>query len=179
VKLRVVWVNSWFDPPKETEAAQSLINQGADVLLQNTDSTAVLQTAEKNGKYAFGWDSDMSSFGPKAHLASAVVNWGPYYIKAIEEVMNGTWKVERTVWGVKEGMNDLVKIADVVPEAARKKVEEVKAGLKSGEFEVFTGPIVDNTGKEVLAAGVKADQAWKDKVNFFVRGVEGKVPAAQ
>jgi simple sugar transport system substrate-binding protein len=76
-------------------------------------------------------------------------------------------------------MNDLVKIADVVPEAARKKVEEVKAGLKSGEFEVFTGPIVDNTGKEVLAAGVKADQAWKDKVNFFVRGVEGKVPAAQ
>ena len=179
IKLKVVWVNSWFDPPKETEAAQSLINQGADVLLQNTDSTAVLQTAEKNGKYAFGWDSDMSSFGPKAHLASAVVNWGPYYIQAVQEVLDGTWHTKRTVWGVKEDLNDLIKIADVVPEAAKKKVEEVKAGLKSGEFEVFTGPIVDNTGKEVLAKGVKADQDWKDKVNFFVKGVEGKVPSAQ
>lgn len=179
IKLKVVWVNSWFDPPKETEAAQSLINQGADVLLQNTDSTAVLQTAEKNGKYAFGWDSDMSSFGPKAHLASAVVNWGPYYIQAVQEVLDGTWQTKRTVWGVKEDLNDLIKIADVVPEAAKKKVEEVKAGLKSGEFEVFTGPIVDNTGKEVLAKGVKADQDWKDKVNFFVKGVEGKVPSAQ
>ncbi|TSE26104.1 Purine-binding protein [Tepidimonas sediminis] len=179
IKLKVVWVNTWFDPPKETEAAQSLINQGADVLLQNTDSTAVLQTAEKNGKYAFGWDSDMSSFGPKAHLASAVVNWGPYYIQAVQEVLDGTWQSKRTVLGVKEGVNDLIKIADVVPEEARKKVEEVKAGLKSGEFEVFTGPIVDNTGKEVLAQGVKADQEWKDKVNFFVKGVEGKVPAGK
>ncbi|TSE31860.1 BMP family ABC transporter substrate-binding protein [Tepidimonas charontis] len=179
IKVKVVWVNSWFDPPKETEAAQSLINQGADVLLQNTDSTAVLQTAEKNGKYAFGWDSDMSSFGPKAHLASAVVNWGPYYIQAVQEVLDGTWQTKRTVWGVKEGLNDLIKIADIVPEAAKKQVEEVKAGLKSGDFEVFTGPIVDNTGKEVLAAGVKADQDWKDKVNFFVKGIDGKVPAGQ
>jgi basic membrane protein A len=180
IKLKVVWVNSWFDPPKETEAAQSLINQGADVLLQNTDSTAVLQTAEKNGKYAFGWDSDMSSFGPKAHLASAVVNWGPYYIQAVQEVLDGTWQGnKRTIWGVKEGLNDLIKIADVVPEEAKKKVEEVKAGLKSGEFEVFTGPIVDNTGKEVLAKDVKADQAWKDQVNFFVKGVEGKVPSGK
>lgn len=179
IKLKVVWVNTWFDPPKETEAAQSLINQGADVLLQNTDSTAVLQTAEKNGKYAFGWDSDMSSFGPKAHLASAIVNWGPYYIQAVQEVLDGTWQTKRTVLGVKEGVNDLIKIADVVPEEAKKKVEEVKAGLKSGEFEVFTGPIVDNTGKEVLAKGVKADQDWKDKVNFFVKGVEGKVPAGK
>jgi simple sugar transport system substrate-binding protein len=171
-----VWVNTWFDPPKDADAAQSLINQGADVLLQNTDSTAVLQTAEKNGKYAFGWDSDMSAFAPNAHLASAVVNWGPYYIKAIDEVINGTWKVERTVWGVKEGLNDLIKIADVVPEDAKKRVEEIKAGLKDGSFEPFTGPIVDNTGKERLAKDQKADQAWKDSVDFFVKGIEGKVP---
>ncbi|MCI1193434.1 BMP family ABC transporter substrate-binding protein [Calidifontimicrobium sp. SYSU G02091] len=176
VKMKVVWVNTWFDPPKEADAAQSLINQGADVLLQNTDSTAVLQTAEKNGKFAFGWDSDMSAFAPNAHLASAVVNWGPYYIKAIEELMNGTWKVERTVWGVKEGLNDLIKIADIVPEAAKKRVEEIKAGLKDGSFEPFTGPIVDNTGKERLAKDQKADQAWKDSVDFFVKGIEGKVP---
>ena len=79
VKTKVVWVNKWFDPPKEGEGAQTLINQGADVLMQNTDSTAVLQTAEKAGKLAFGWDSDMSQFGPKAHLGSAVINWAPYY----------------------------------------------------------------------------------------------------
>jgi basic membrane protein A and related proteins len=179
VKLKVVWVNTWFDPAKEGEAAQSLINQGADVLLQNTDSTAVLQTAEKNGKFAFGWDSDMSSYAPKAHLASAVANWGPYYIKAIEDLKAGTWKTERTVWGVKEGMNDLIKIADVVPEDAKKRVEEIKAGLKDGSFEPFTGPISDNTGKERLAKDVKADQAWKDKIDFFVKGVEGKVPTGK
>jgi len=179
VKVKVVWVNTWFDPPKESDAAQSLINQGADVLLQNTDSTAVLQTAEKNGKYAFGWDSDMSAFGPKAHLASAIADWGPYYIKAIEDVKNGTWQTTRTVWGVKEGLNDLIKINDVVPAEAKAKVEEVKAGLKAGTFEPFTGPIVDNTGKEVLAAGVQADQAWKDGINFFVKGVEGRVPSGK
>jgi simple sugar transport system substrate-binding protein len=179
IRTKVVWVNTWYDPGKESEAAQSLINQKADVLLQNTDSTAVLQTAEKNGKYAFGWDSDMSSFGPKAHLGSAIVNWAPYYIKAIEEVKAGTWKTERTVWGVKEGLNDLIKIADVVPEDAKKRVDEIKAGLKDGSFNPFTGPVVDNTGKERLAKDQKADQAWLDKVDFYVKGVEGKVPAGK
>jgi simple sugar transport system substrate-binding protein len=179
IKTKVVWVNTWYDPGKESEAAQSLINQKADVLLQNTDSTAVLQTAEKNGKYAFGWDSDMSSFGPKAHLGSAIVNWAPYYIKAIEEVKAGSWKTERTVWGVKEGLNDLIKIADVVPDDAKKRVDEIKAGLKDGSFSPFTGPVVDNTGKERLAKDQKADQAWLDKVDFYVKGVEGKVPAGK
>ncbi|WP_180683967.1 BMP family ABC transporter substrate-binding protein [Tepidicella baoligensis] len=176
VKVRVVWVSSWFDPPKESEAAQALINQGADVLLQNTDSTAVLQTAERNGKFAFGWDSDMSAFAPNAHLASAIVNWTPYYVKSIEELRNGTWETKRTVWGVKEDLNDLIKIADFVPAEAKAKVEEIKAGMKAGTFEPFTGPIFDNTGREVLAAGVQADRAWKDGVNFFVRGIEGRVP---
>jgi len=179
IRTKVVWVNTWFDPPKESEAAQSLINAKADVLLQNTDSTAVLQTAEKNGKYAFGWDSDMSAFGPKAHLASAIVNWAPYYIKAIEEVKAGTWKTERTVWGVKEGLNDLVKINDVVPEDAKKRVEEIKAGLKDGSFEVFTGPITDNTGKVRLPKDQKGDQEWRDKIDFYVKGVEGKVPSGK
>ncbi|KQW65347.1 MULTISPECIES: BMP family ABC transporter substrate-binding protein [unclassified Methylibium] len=179
IKTKVVWVSTWFDPPKEGEAAQSLINGGADVLLQNTDSSAVLQTAEKNGKYAFGWDSDMSAFAPKAHLASCIVDWGGYYKKAVKDVMDGTWKSERTVWGVKEGQNDLVKVADVVPEDTKKKVDEAKAGMKAGTFEVFTGPVVTNDGKEVLAKGVAADQAWKDKIDFYVKGVEGKIPSAK
>jgi simple sugar transport system substrate-binding protein len=179
IKTKVVWISTWFDPPKESDAAQSLINGGADVLLQNTDSTAVLQTADKNGKYAFGWDSDMSSFANKAHLASCIADWSNYYKKALKEVMDGTWKTERTVWGVKEGANDLIKVADVVPDDIKKKVDEIRAGMKAGTFEVFTGPIVDNTGKERVAKGAKADQEWKDKVDFYVKGVEGKLPVGK
>ncbi|MGK2897755.1 MAG: BMP family ABC transporter substrate-binding protein [Burkholderiaceae bacterium] len=179
VKTKVVWVSTWSDPPKEGDAAQSLINGGADVLLQNTDSTAVLQTAEKNGKYAFGWDSDMSAFAPKAHLGSAIANWGGYYKQAVKSVMDGSWKTERTVWGVKEGMNDFIKAADAVPADVKARLDEIKAGMKAGSFEVFTGPIVDSTGKERLAKDVKADQDWKDKVDFYVKGVEGKIPSGK
>ena len=179
IKTKVVWVSTWFDPPKEGDAAQSLINGGADVLLQNTDSSAVLQTAEKAGKYAFGWDSDMSAVAPKAHLASAMVRWGGYYKKAVKEAMDGTWKSERIVWGVKEGQNDLVKIADVVPEETKKKVQELKDAMHAGTFEVFTGPLSNNEGKEVLAKGIKADQGWKDKVDFYLQGVEGKLPSSK
>jgi len=179
VKTRVVWVSSWFDPPKETEAAQSLINQGADVLLQNTDSTAVLQTAEKNGKYAFGWDSDMSAFAPKAHLGSCRLNWGIYYDKAIGDVLNKTWKVESTKWGVKEGLPEFVSIATFVPDSTKKKVEAAREGMKAGTVAPFQGPLYDNTGKEVLAKGVVADDKWNGAVNFYVKGVEGKVPSGK
>ena len=177
VKTKVVWVSTWFDPPKETEAAQSLINGGADVLLQNTDSTAVLQTAEKAGKYAFGWDSDMSAFAPKAHLASCVLNWGVYYEKAVKDVMDKTWATGAAKWGTKEGANDFVKIADFVSADAKAEVDKVKAGLKDGSFAVFKGPLMDNTGKEVLAKDVVADDAWLGGIKFYVKGVEGKVPA--
>jgi basic membrane protein A and related proteins len=176
VKTKVVWVSTWFDPPKESEAAQSLINQGADVLLQNTDSTAVLQTAEKNGKYAFGWDSDMSAFAAKAHLGSAIVNWGPYYTKTVNEAMDGSWKTGVTRWGMKEGQNDLVKVADGVPADVQAKVKEVKEAIKAGTFEVFTGPLIDNTGKERLAKDAKADDDFKGKIDFYVQGVEGSLP---
>ena len=179
VKTKVVWISTWVDPPKEAEAAQSLINQGADVLLQNTDSTAVLQTAEKNGKYAFGWDSDMSAFAPKAHLASNALNWGPYYVKAVGEVMDGTWKVENTKWGVKEGLTEFVKVNDAVPPAARAKVEEAKAFLVANPGAVYRGPLKDNTGKEVLAAGVVGDDKWKGEMNFYVEGVDGKLPSGK
>ncbi len=178
-RTKVVWVNSWFDPPKETEAAVSLMNQGVDVLLQNTDSTAVLQAAEKAGKYAFGWDSDMSAFAPKAHLASCVLNWGVYYEKAIKDVLDKTWKPEATKWGIKEGANDFVKIADFVPEEAKKKVAEAKEFLVANPGAVFKGPLVDSTGKEVLAKDVVGDDKWKGEINFYVKGVEGKVPSGK
>jgi simple sugar transport system substrate-binding protein len=179
VTTKVVWVNTWFDPPKESEAAQSLINAKADVLLQNTDSTAVLQTAEKNGKYAFGWDSDMSAFAPKAHLASCVLTWGGYYEKAVEDVLNGTWKTGDTKWGTKEGMNDFVKVADFVPAEVKAEVDKIKDELKAGTFAVFKGPILDNTGKERLAKDAVADDAWKGGIDFMVKGIEGKIPSGK
>ena len=179
VKTKVVWVNKWFDPPKETEAAQALLDQGADVLMQNTDSSAVLQTAEKGGKMAFGWDSDMSKFGPHAHLASAIVNWAPYYKKAIKDALDGTWKVEQTWWGVKEGAIDLVSISERVPAAAKAKVEEVKRGLTDGSFSIWKGPLKDQTGKEVLKAGETGEVKMLLGINFYVKGVEGKLPASK
>lgn len=177
VKTRVVWINSWFDPPKETEAAQSLMNQNADVLLQNTDSSAVLQAAERNGKYAFGWDSDMSGFAPKAHLGSVALNWTVYYERTFGEILEKRWKTDVTKWGVKEGMLDFVKPAEFLPEDVRKALEAAREGLKTGTVAVFKGPIVDSNGKEVLAKDVVADDAWKGAINFYVKGVEGKVPS--
>ena len=179
INTMVVWVNAWFDPPKETEGAQSLLNQGADVLFQNTDSAAVLQTAEKAGKYAFGWDSNMSHFGPKAHLASAVINWGPYYIKATKDALEGTWSTGSVWWGVKEGAIDLVSVSDVVPADVKAKVDTIKAGLKDGSFTIWKGPIVGTDGKEVLAAGATADDKFLGGINFYVKGVEGSVPSSK
>jgi basic membrane protein A and related proteins len=177
VSTRVVWVNKWFDPAKEGEAAQALLNQGVDVLMQNTDSSAVLQTAEKAGKFAFGWDSDMSKFGPNAHLASAVIHWGPYYKKATRDALAGTWRTEKAWWGVKEGAIDLVSVADRVPAGTKAKLDHVKAGLKDGSFAIWTGPVVDQAGKEVLKAGQTADDGFLVGINFYVKGVEGKIPA--
>jgi basic membrane protein A and related proteins len=179
VKTRVVWINKWFDPPKEGEGAQTLISGGADVLLQNTDSSAVLQKAEEKGKYAFGWDSDMSKFGPNAHLASAVINWAPYYKKAVQDVLGSTWASEPSWWGVKEGAIDLVSISDKVPAEVKAKVDAVKAGLKDGSLHPWTGPIVDQAGKEVLAKDAKADDKFLSGISFYVKGVEGKVPTGK
>ena len=179
IKTKVVWVNEWFNPPKETEAATALINGGADVLMQNTDSSAVLQTAEKLGKRAFGWDSDMTAYGPKAHLASAVINWAPYYIKATKDALEGTWQTGGVWWGHKEGAIDLVSISQDVPEDVKKKIETVKAGLKDGSFVIWKGPVVGQNGKEVLAKDAQADDQFLGGINFYVKGVEGKIPGAK
>jgi basic membrane protein A len=177
IKTRVVWVNEWFNPPKETEAATSLINAGADVLFQNTDSPAVLKTAQDKGKRAFGWDSDMTAYGPKAHLASAIINWAPYYIKATREALQGQWSAGgHTWWGVKDGAIDLVSIADDVPADTKARIEQIKAGLKDGSFAIWKGPILGQDGKPVLDKDVVADDKFLSGINFYIKGVEGKVP---
>jgi simple sugar transport system substrate-binding protein len=178
IKTKVVWVNEWFNPPKETEAAQSLINGGADVLFQNTDRSAVLQTAAKNKKHAFGWDSDMTAYAPEAHLASAIINWAPYYISAVADALEGKWKGNQGAWwGVKEGAIDIVSINEKVPADVKAKVDTVKAGLKDGSFAIWKGPIVGQDGKEVLKKDEVADDKFLGGINFYVKGVDGKVPS--
>jgi len=176
ITTKVVWVNEWFSPPKETEAATALINGGADILFQNTDSPAVLKTAQEKGKRAFGWDSDMTAYGPKAHLGSATINWAPYYIKATQDALDGKWATGQAWWGVKEGAIDLVSIAEDVPAEAKAKVDEVKKGLKDGSFSIWKGPILGQDGKEVVAKDTVADDKFLTGINFYVKGVEGKVP---
>ncbi len=180
IKTKVVWVGEWFNIPKEGEAATALINGGADVLMQNTDSSAVLQTAEKMGKRAFGWDSDMSSYGPKAHLGSAIINWAPYYIKTTRDALEGKWTGNSGIWwGVKEGAIDMVSVAADVPEDTKKRIEEIKAGLKDGTFSIWKGPIVGQDGKTVLAKDTVADDKFMSGIMFYVKGVEGKVPSGK
>ena len=179
VTTRVVWVNKWFDPPKEGEGAQALLDGGADVLMQNTDSSAVLQAAEKAGKYGFGWDSDMQKFGPSAHLASAVIDWAPYYKKAVKDVLDGTWKTEQTWWGVAQGAIDVVSVSDKVPAPIKDKLATVKRGLGDGSFAIWKGPITDQAGKEVVAASQVADDNFLHAINFYVKGVQGELPSAK
>jgi simple sugar transport system substrate-binding protein len=176
VTSRAVWVSSWFDPAKERDAAMTMIGQGVDVLIQNTDSPATLQAAEEKGVHAFGWDSDMSAFGSKAHLASAVINWEPYYKKSVQSVLDGSWKSGATWWGVKENAINVANVNPAVPDEAKKAMEDKKAQLAEGKAAVFAGPLMDQSGKEVLPAGKEADDAMLRSMNFYVKGVEGSIP---
>jgi simple sugar transport system substrate-binding protein len=118
----------------------------------------------------------MTAYGPKAHLASAVINWGPYYVKATRDALEGKWATGQAWWGVKEGAIDIVSIAEDVPAETKAKVEEVKKGLADGSFSIWKGPIVGQDGKEVLAKDAVADDKFLGGVNFYVKGVEGKIP---
>ena len=179
ITTKVVWINTWFDPSKERQAAETLIGQGADVLLQNTDSSAVLQTAQDKGVYAFGWDSDMTKYAPKAHLASVIEVWGPYYTKVAEAALAGK-PLKTAVWGgIKDGMNDLVSINSIVPDPAKKMVADKKADIKAGKFAVFAGPIKGQDGSIKVAAGKTLTDKEIDSINWYVEGVEGQLPGAK
>ncbi|AJC22228.1 BMP family ABC transporter substrate-binding protein [Pandoraea pulmonicola] len=177
VKVKVVWINSWFDPGKERQAAESLVGQGADVLMQNVDSAVVMQVAEEKKIHAFGWNSDMSKFGPNAHLASAAIDWSQYYVRTVDEVMRGAWK-NTPVWGgIKEDEINLVAINDkAVPEAARKAVTARHDAIRDGKYDPFTGPLKGQDGKEVVPAGKTLNDDEKHQINWFVEGVEGSLP---
>jgi simple sugar transport system substrate-binding protein len=179
ITTKVIWVSSWFDPSKERAAAETLIGQGADVLLQNTDSSAVLQTAADKGVYAFGWDSDMTAYAPKAHLASCIEVWGGYYTSVAEAAVAGK-PMKAGVWGgIKDGMNDLVSVSPSLPDAAKKSVAAKKADIASGKFNVFAGPIKGQDGKDKVPAGKTLTDKEIDSINWYVEGVEGAVPGAK
>jgi len=176
VTTKVVWVNKWYDPGKEREAALAMIAQGVDVLMQNTDSSAVVQSAQDKGVYAFGWDSDMSKAGPKAHLAASILYWGVHYNKVVEDVLNGKWKTGQAWLGLKEGAIDLAAFNKDLPADIQKLVQERKQAIISGKGPVFAGPLKDQSGKMMLAAGKSMLDPDKLAMNWYVEGVEGAVP---
>ena len=173
---KVIWVNAWFDPGKEREAAMTLISQGADVLMQNTDSPAVVQAAQEKGVPAFGWDSDMSKFGGKAQLAASVLNWGVIYTEQVEKVMKGEWKTTDIWYGVKDGAVNIEAFGPATPADVKKLAEERRDALKAGKLHPFTGPLKDNTGKELVATGKTMADADLRKMSVYVEGVEGSIP---
>ncbi|WP_341346882.1 BMP family ABC transporter substrate-binding protein [Paenibacillus sp. FSL H3-0469] len=176
VKVDVVWTNTWYDPATERQAAISLLDKGADVLLAYQDSPATLQAAAERGAFAGGNDSDMSKYAPDNYLTNPVWNWGPYYVKAVQSVMDGTWKSEQYSGDMADGMVELAPFGNKVPEDVKKLVEDAKAKIISGELEVFTGPISDNKGNVTVKDGQKLTLEEVLGMNWLVKGVEGTIP---
>lgn len=176
IQVKVVWTNAWYDPPKDTDSAKTLIGQGADVLTQHTNTSAVASAAEAAGKMVIPYNSDMKSVAPNAQIAALVLNWGPYYAKKINQALENKWE-NKPVWmHLKEGAISLENISDKVPADVVKKMEEVKAKINSGEFHPFTGPIKTNEGKDAVKAGETLPDDKLVTMNYYVDGVVGKVP---
>lgn len=174
-EVRVIWVNSWFDPGKERDAALALMGQGADVVTHHTDSTATVQAAEEKGQYAVAYHSDMSKFGPKAQLAAVTHHWGDYFTKEATDVLNGTWKSDSTWGGIKAGMASLEGFGPAVSDEIKQLVAEKQAEIIAGTLAPFGAPITDNQGKVQLETGVLDDDGL-NKMNYYVQGVAGKLP---
>jgi basic membrane protein A len=177
VKTKAIWVNTWYDPGKERQAADTLIAQGADNVAQNTDSPASIQAAQEKGTYAFSIDADMSSFGKKAQLSGTTEDWSGYYIAETKKVLDGSWTGNRhTRWGIKEGMVVMAPLNPDIPPAAVKVFEDKKAAIVAGTLNPFAGPIKDNTGKELVPAGKTMAEATFNSLNMYVDGIDGSVP---
>ena len=176
IKTKIVWVFTWYDPGKEAEAAQALIDQGADIIMQHTDSTAPVQTAEKAGVWSFGQASDMQKFAPKSVLTSIIDDWAPYYVERSKAVKNGTWKQQDTWHGLEEGMVAMGPYNPAMGAKLIKEVEQLQKDLASGKANSFTGPIYDQKGNVIVAAGATADDGLLAGMSVYVKGVEGDIP---
>ncbi|MCH8139091.1 MAG: BMP family ABC transporter substrate-binding protein, partial [Proteobacteria bacterium] len=176
VKFKVVWVNTWFDPGKEADAARALIDQGADVLMQHTDSPAAMQISEEKGIFAFGQASDMIKFGPNVQLTSIIDNWGPYYVARVKAVMDGTWDSQDTWDGFGPGMVKMAAFSKRIPEDVRAMAAKARDDIGAGKLHPFTGPINKQDGSPWLKAGETASDGDLVGMNFYIEGVEGSLP---
>lgn len=176
-EVKVVWTNTWYDPAAEKEAALSLLDAGADVIAQHQDTPGPQQAAQERGAFGIGYNTDMRDFAPEANMTSPVWNWGPYYVEVVEAVKNGTWKSEQYWGSIADGVVGVGAYnEDLVPEEAKKLVEEKLALMKSGELEVFAGPIKDQEGNVKVKEGESLSDEEMLGMDWFVEGVKGNIP---
>ncbi len=174
--VEVVWTSTWYDPATEKNAAIALLDKNCDVIAQHQDTTAPQQAAEERGKWAIGYNCDTSEIVPKAFLTAPVWNWAPYYANQVQKVIDGTWKSENYWGGMKDGIVDLAPLTKNAPEGAQAKVDEMKAKIISGEFDVFYGPIKDQSGNIKVPEGSSLTDEEMLSLDWFVEGVIGTLP---
>ena len=177
--VKVIWTNSWFDPGRETEASNTLVSQGADVLTHHTDSTATVQTAEAKKVYAIAYHSDMSKYGPNAQLTAVTHHWGDYYTRVAQSAADGKWQQDNVWGGIKDGMIKLAPFNKIVPPEVVAMVKKAEGEIAAGRLNPFTGPMKTNDGREVLAAGKTITDADLSKMDYYVEGVVGKLPSSK
>ena len=175
IKIKIIWANTWFDPGKEADAAKALIDQGADVIMQHTDSPAAMQVAAQRGVFAFGQDSDMVKFGPKTQLTAIINNWAPYYVKQVKAEVEGKWKPEDTWDGLKEKMVVMAPYTNM-PDDVKKMAMDAEAAIIAGTLHPFKCPVVGQDGKPVECKGAHLEPGQILGMNFYVKGVDDKFP---
>lgn len=174
--VKVVWVNTWYDPGKEADAAKALIDQGVDMITQHTDSPAPLQVAEERGVLGFGQASDMSAFAPGAQLTSIIDDWNSYYIDRTQAVMDGTWSSEDTWGGISTGMVGFAEYGEAVPEEVKDAADLVREAIAAGTMHPFQGPILNQAGEVIIPEGETLDDGELLSMNYYVQGVQGELP---
>ena len=177
VEFNIVWAYTWFDPAKEANSAQALIDQGADVILQHTDSTAPQAAAQKAGNViTFGQASDMGEYAPMPRVSSIIDNWAPYYIARTQAVIDGTWTSVSTWDGIGPGMVGIGEITDAVPADVKAEALALRDALADGSYHAFTGPLNKQDGSAWLAEGETADDGTLAGMNFYVEGLTAQIP---
>ena len=176
IEIKVVWANTWFDPAKEADAANAMMDQGADVVIQHTDSPAPLMSALRRGNWGVGQASDMREFGKEAHLLSVANNWGPYYVDQVQKVMDDTWVPEDHWGGIDEDMIQIIGLSDRLSEDQSAAVNQVIDAISAGELHPFTGPLKDQAGELKVADGVTMTEQELGGMNWFVEGVGAALP---
>lgn len=172
IVCRVTWANTWYDPERERDAAQEMIDQGIDVITTHTDSPAALQVADKSDVIGFGQGDDMSRFAPKAHMTSIIDNWAPYYIQRARQVLDGKWRAGDTWWGMAEGAVQIGPYSAALPDNTKSAAETVRSGIVSGTYDPFAGPIRDQSGRERVGPGDTIDDSTLLTMDWLVEGVE-------